>query len=322
MRKYLSFTKQVYSERGASGVWNEGTSFAIDVLLRRLNPVLDRESEYVLDKEWDVLLILDGCRVDVLEEVADEYEFLPEPPFDTIWSAESYSEGWLKANFTGEQADLHSERMQNLTHITGNPFTEMFDGDEFAELDEVWEYGWDAEQGYMPPDGLTKNAIESYRDNPDGEMLVHYMQPHAPFVGESSTKYTLTLDKFNNTEKMLESRTPWDLYRDSVISREQLWNAYLDTLRLGLNSVEYLLSEIDDEKTVILSADHGNAMGEWGVYGHPPSVPVPSVREVPWVKADLSAVGEKDESELEEVSEFDEDEEVAREEQLESLGYM
>ena len=34
----------------------------------------------------------------------------------------------------------------------------------------------------------------------------------------------------------------------------------------------------------MLSSDHGEAFGEWGLYGHYRHVPVRALREVPWVK--------------------------------------
>jgi hypothetical protein len=57
--------------------------------------------------------------------------------------------------------------------------------------------------------------------------------------------------------------------------------AYRDNLRWVLEDVtERLLPGVSG--TVALSADHGNAMGEWGVWAHPPAAVVPSVRKVPW----------------------------------------
>jgi len=48
-----------------------------------------------------------------------------------------------------------------------------------------------------------------------------------------------------------------------------------------------LLRNLDAE-TVIISADHGNAVGEWGVYGHPVGFPHPAVKRVPWVETEAN----------------------------------
>lgn len=318
LREYIDFTQEIFRERGAYGVYKEGTSYMYESLLRQLRPLLDNEPDYVLDKEWDVLIILDACRVDALEEVADEYEFLPNPPHETVWSADSYSEGWLRENFMGKQALKHRKRMRRLAHISGNPFTDIFDGDEFKVLDEVWKYGWDTETGHMPPEPITDSAISYHRENDPEQMLVHYMQPHAPFVGENATGYEIDVSHFGETAETIGDRTPWELLRDGKMDEDRVWEAYLDTLRVGLDSVETLLKSIDAE-TVVISADHGNGIGEWGIYGHPRHIPLAPVRQVPWVTTKATDTGEYTPSEKNVEQDSNS---VNREEQLKSLGYM
>jgi len=283
IKDYFNFANEIYQSRGFSGVYNEGTSYLYESVLRQLGPIFGQDSEYVLDKEWDVLIILDACRVDLLEEVAEEYPFIETPPHDKIWSADSYSEGWLKKNFTGKQSVKHRKRMNNLVHVSGNPFTNsMFSDDQFQVLDEVWKYGWDDEDGYLPPDVVTDRAISLHREESPNQMLVHYMQPHAPFISDNATDYHIDINHFESPKGTVQQRTPWELLRDGEITHDELWSAYKDTLRVVLDSVETLLHSIDAER-VVISADHGNAVGEWNIYGHPRNLPIPALREVPWV---------------------------------------
>jgi glucan phosphoethanolaminetransferase (alkaline phosphatase superfamily) len=67
------------------------------------------------------------------------------------------------------------------------------------------------------------------------------------------------------------------------LSRETVWSAYLDTLRAGLDEVAVLLENVDAER-VIITADHGECFGEWGLFGHHRAVPVPELIRVPWVE--------------------------------------
>lgn len=53
-------------------------------------------------------------------------------------------------------------------------------------------------------------------------------------------------------------------------------------LEYVLESVSVLLRNLDGN-CAILSADHANAFGEWGLYGHPINKPAPVLRRVPWV---------------------------------------
>jgi glucan phosphoethanolaminetransferase (alkaline phosphatase superfamily) len=50
-----------------------------------------------------------------------------------------------------------------------------------------------------------------------------------------------------------------------------------------LDDVELLLENLDAE-TVVISSDHGNAIGEWGLYGHPTHVPLSCLVDVPWYR--------------------------------------
>ena len=48
-----------------------------------------------------------------------------------------------------------------------------------------------------------------------------------------------------------------------------------------LDSVAKLVENCDAR--IAIMADHGNAMGEWDEWAHPPRTPVPVVRKVPWI---------------------------------------
>jgi chemotaxis signal transduction protein len=99
--------------------------------------------------------------------------------------------------------------------------------------------------------------------------------------------------------------------------RDEIWEAYIENLRYVLDSVEILLENIDAGKVVITS-DHGNAMGEWGVYEHPLGVPIDSVKNVPWYETTAIDNGTRTPASSE--REYTDDSEV--ESQLKSLGYM
>jgi len=43
--------------------------------LRQLNRVRP-DGTPIYEREWDVLVVLDACRLDLMEGVADEYEFI------------------------------------------------------------------------------------------------------------------------------------------------------------------------------------------------------------------------------------------------------
>lgn len=247
--------------------------------LRRTN-ALYSGGEHVYRRDWDVLILLDACRVDLLEEVADEYPFLDDP--GTLTSVGSSSIEWLEHTFTDEYAD----EMQETVYVTGNPFSKrVLSDDDLLALDEVWRYDWDEETGTIPARPVTDRAIAAGRENDHDRLIVHYMQPHFPSVPEPLTDGM-------NAETLGDGEgwdSPWHRLRRGELDHDTLWSSYRENLRYVLEDVGLLLENLDAER-VAISADHGNAAGEWGVYGHP-RVPLESIRNVPWYETRATDTG-------------------------------
>lgn len=224
--------------------------------------------------DWDVCIVLDACRPDLLTAVTDEYGFLPRQ-IPTVRSVGSTSTEWIEANFDPE----YRRYLRDTAYITGNPYTDQYP--ELAELsllDEVWRYAWDVDSGTQPPRPLTDRAITVWREQSPERLIVHYMQPHFPSIPDS-------LDSKIDLESFGEEWTNsvWDQLAAGELSDERIWEAYLENCRYVLNEVELLLDNLDAAR-VVITADHGNAFGEWGHYGHPGDSPVPWLQHVPWVE--------------------------------------
>jgi hypothetical protein len=238
--------------------------------LRRVNTVYPNGTN-VYDREWDLLILLDACRVDLIAEVADDYPFLDKP--DELTSVGSSSLEWLEGTFTDERA----VEMRETAYITGNPFSyRVLDDEDLAVFDEVWTYAWDDEVGTIPARPITDRAITTSRDQGCERLIVHYMQPHFPSVPQplSDGMNADTLGQGKGWE------SPWKLLKRGEIDYKTVWNAYRANLKYVLDEVALLLENVNAERAVI-SADHGNAAGEFGVYGHP-RVPLSVIRQVPW----------------------------------------
>lgn len=115
----------------------------------------------------------------------------------------------------------------------------------------------------------------------------------------------------------------WEALRDGGVGETAVWEAYQENLRLVLADVAVLLSNVD--AAVTITSDHGNALGEWGVYGHPnPPVPIESLVRVPWVEAAAENTAEQPPEEIEAdcVHGHDRDEtETTVDQRLRDLGY-
>ena len=268
---WLASRSQITRERGV----RRAVSLSMQDIVRQVGRFVvpyDPRTTSIYKRGWDTLIILDGCRVDALSTVAPEYEFLPSN-IPSIHSTASASKDWMRANFTKE----YTSEIRQTTYVTANPFSEEeINSRTFADLDEVWRYGWDEERGTVPVRNVTDRAIAAGRDGSD-RLIVHYMQPHFPSVRDP-------LGSKINIESFGEGwNSVWDRLEKGELSVGRVWESYLENLRYVLDDVEILLSNLD-ANTVIISADHGNAFGEWNVYGHPPGCPVDTVCRVPWVE--------------------------------------
>jgi hypothetical protein len=224
----------------------------------------------IYETDWDLLVVLDACRWDLLAEVADEYAFL-----DGEWtySVGSSSAEWMRKNFAPEYAD----EAARTAHVTANPYSErLLSAEDFRLLDEVWRDRWDESVRTIPAAGVTERAIDAGRTTDADRLIAHYMQPHHPFVPDPMDD-GLPRNEFGST--------PWDSVwhrlRRGAVDRDRVWDAYRDNLRYVLDQVETLLENVDAERAVI-TADHGNLLGEFGLYAHPDYVPLPALKRVPW----------------------------------------
>ena len=244
--------------------------------LRRVNAVYPRGTN-VFERNWDVLVVLDACRVDLMESVADEYAFLNDP--GTLTSVGSSSIQWLEETFTDE----YRSALSGTAYVTGNPFSHRVLGDgRLSYLDQVWQYAWDEELGTIPARPLTDRAIHVARNRSPDRLIVHYMQPHFPSV-------PTPLSDGMNRETLGEGagwESPWKRLQRGELSREAVWDAYRANLRYVLEDVSLLRENLNADRLVI-TADHGNASGRLGVYGHP-KVPLAPIREVPWYTTDAT----------------------------------
>lgn len=171
------------SEKGAAGL-----AVPARVLYRKL---LQQGSRFAspgkstYDAEWDLLIVLDACRYDLFADlVADpntEFDFIDRGTLTTTRSVESVTRLWMRRTF-----DPTVDGVAQTHYVVGNPWSSQeLDEAWFASLDAVWEDAWDDDSGTLRPDTVTDRALAASRsvDFETGDrLLVHYMQPHCPFI--------------------------------------------------------------------------------------------------------------------------------------------
>ncbi|PSQ40689.1 hypothetical protein BRD14_07920 [Halobacteriales archaeon SW_5_68_122] len=233
----------------------------------------------VFDADWDLLVVLDACRADLWAEVVDPDSVLPVGT--TRVSPGGTSTEWLKATF----GEARPERLSSTGYVTANPYSaDHVDGAALGHLREVWRDAWDDDLGTVRPRAVTDAAIRAGREHDLDRLVVHYMQPHFPSIVDGRDD-GVELEAFGD-----EPLSVWEDLRFGRCSRAEVWRAYRANLRAVLPEVELLLSNIDADRAVI-TADHGNAVGERGLYGHAAGLALRPLREVPWAVTTAADTG-------------------------------
>ena len=250
----------------------------------------------VLNLDWDVLIVLDTCRVDALRAIADEYSFLD--TIDELWSVGGHSGEWMAHTFDRKYKDM----LSNTAYLSANPHTksvleddmdaedkhikrlsrygkwDVISPSEFGRMEHIWRHELSDRNesrgdsaGYTPPRHVTDRGIAVSRNRGFDNIILHYMQPHRPYVAAAVA---------DGRELYEYEKEPWEYMRKTG-DRETVFETYLDELRFVLDDVEILLNNLEADE-VAISADHGEAFGEYNVYEHHAGSLHPFIRRVPW----------------------------------------
>lgn len=282
---------------------------------RRVRQALDGGDEGidVVAADWDTLVVLDACRYDLFEARNPL-----EGELRAVRSKGSDSWEFMAANFDGRT--LH-----DTVYVTANPHVYELPDDTFHAVENLLETRWDEETGTVRPAAVVEAAIDAHERYPEKRLIVHFMQPHFPFLGPTGRTFDQMGIESLETDDRGEAPNPWFglLYEDSV-DAETVLTAYRENLDLVFPHVERLLEALSGKSVV--TADHGNLVGERGfpipmrMYGHPRGLDRDEVRTVPWLEVDAAdrrrTVAEPP---GEEATETDDD---VVEDRLSALGYV
>jgi hypothetical protein len=232
-------------------------------------------STHVMEEDWDTLIVLDGCRADLFDQTVDLTRF---DDYHEITSLGSGSEEWTLKNFVDEKFGGRAEGFGDAVYVTSNPYTSKVAGNKFHELIEVHEQQFDEDIGQVRAEPVAEAAAQAHVEYPNKRLIIHYMQPHAPFFVSD------WLDAGPHEE--------WERFERGELTRDEMWRACQETLEYVMESASSLADELDGK--TVFTADHGNMFGEWAtpfpvrLYCHPNGLRYQGLVKVPWgvVKGD------------------------------------
>jgi len=265
----------------------------------------------VMAENWDNLIILDGCRYDLFDSANTL-----DGELSKVQSLGSTSSEFLRENF--DEDDFH-----DTVYISANPFMNVVGDSTFHKLYSIIETDWDETHQTVLPEDMVSATLKAYEEHPDKRLIIHFMQPHYPFLGETGDQISHRGISSKAGQDGGSKYTVWGQlqYRIADFSEEMVWEAYRENLELVLPHVATLIAELDGKS--VITADHGNMVGERQTpvpvkgYGHTSELRVDGLVDVPWFVFD-SEDRRTVTSEPPSVQEI----ETATQGKLEALGYV
>lgn len=260
-----------------------------------------RQLELIRDGEWDWLILLDGARADVFEEIKTGIlEFARDSGHDVDGqyravdnSGIGFTKTWFAMMLTGQYDACFNPQPIHTFQGGDDAYDER---DHFAVVPGMSEYEWDEELATVPP-GAVVDVVRQYLiENPIGERLealgyledvdepvaidqgvIRFLQPHPPL----RRLVELTKGRANRIRKVAEA------VRSGEIDTDILRNAYENNLDWVIE--EGVIDLLDVlEGRVVITADHGECLGDCGQYFHSGNHDMHShLRTVPWLVLDL-----------------------------------
>ena len=249
----------------------------------------------VMSQDWDYLIILDSCRYDAFAEVADL-----DGDLKRVISKGSHSIEFCEKNFAGN-------RYYDTVYVTANGYGAQLSQNVFHDLiftdesDAVSDVDvlHSSSEG-MAPSTVANAALDACSKYPNKRMIIHFMQPHDPYLGPTAEDLRsrvaddgLTvvardpekIEKYDTNDSNVVS-TLAGAANDDYISQQELEKVYYENLEIVLEHVSNLINEFVGK--IVVTADHGDLFGEHNIIGHPKYRYYKELREVPWLVIDAN----------------------------------
>jgi len=283
----------------------------ISLKYRSLTPH-DRKIHDTLKEEEEFLLVIfDACRYDYFREIFENHY---RGELSRTYTTNTFTMQYLSGTWVGDY---------DITYVAGGPVIsdrrfeisgiDYVPSKHFDRIIDAWNMGYDLELGVLPPEAVTNAAM----DCDASRMVVHFFQPHAPYIGDVRLRTngaTNSSEEQSRVERMKTStREIYDQIEQGQISNSKLKSAYRSNLDRVMEAAKPLVQE--STCRTILTADHGELLGEDGRYMHG-GLPHPILSELPWFEVE-GIKGEVNESDF-----VAQDTETGIEDQLEALGYL
>lgn len=278
------------------------------------------QKSLIENRDWDYLIVLDACRYDTFDKLHDEYF---KGNLNRVRSRGSSTGEWLYKTFPKKYKITYisgNPYINNEGISLGKCNIQYKDygwvaKDHFCKIIDVWKEDWNEEYGTVLPDDIN-NVLLKLKNNTKNKIIAHYMQPHFPYINfsdpqnhdkakkraEGKSSPSLSENKkiilnpvkrlFHSLPKRLQLKIKEALGEDLgkherlIVKNnvQRLKKIYKQNLEIVLKSLQEVIPKLNGK--IIITADHGEAFGENGIWFHQLEVDSPVLKEVPWFEVE------------------------------------
>lgn len=223
--------------------------------------------------DWDLLIILDACRYEILASIANDVAV------NRAISPATTTKQFLDKTRAAGLFD-------GVTYVSANPQTEKHRPGNVSELIPVYEESWDESLQTVPPSSVYDAAEKQVRSGKD--VVAHTMQPHYPHIcklGDSTRPVPGGLHPDNFSFQKEGNFKIQSILARGIIDLDTAFYSYYAAAKFAWKCAkDVALKLADGGYTTLITADHGELFGEWGFVEHPYNVPISELIAVPWIE--------------------------------------
>jgi hypothetical protein len=235
-----------------------------------------------------LLIVLDACRYRDFRDL--HHLFLDghlkpayTPARDTFEYSRLMWPGDHAVTYVSGAVPINSCQLQINEDGELNGLYEGYDpAQHLEEIVDVWSTGWQDDLGTVPPAAVTDAALDHHHQD---QLAAHYFQPHAPYIGRVQLLGHRGEEHRPNHGQPNDALV-WECVQDGEIPIQKLHAAYQANMIRVLKEVQRLVQQTR-HRHIFITADHGEALGEYDVYAHPRKpARHPMIHVVPFFRVD------------------------------------
>jgi len=231
------------------------------------------QKDLISGMDWDVMIVLDACRFDTFEKLVSAGQLDILGQYSQVDSQALHTAMWYNNNW----------KMENdVNLISGHGILWLEEFSIHKRFKRPYGFFDKNRKDWIYPEKNFKKLLEYQDLYPNEKFLVHIIPPHLPFLGRNGKKFMQQLDVINpHTTEGEGNMTAYE--KVTSYGNKNGWDIpkvmYMENLAYAFEWIEKFIDLIQGK--VVITADHGELLGEGGVYGHNEGFEE-ILRSVPW----------------------------------------